>query len=156
MPVHLGNTKYKGVFVQNAPNSYQTDIIPAEMQSGKTCVSKGKILTGTGRAFAFASYGTKKVSKVKVTEDAEKYGVELAVGVGANLILITPAKGDLFVQTKHIVALSEGVPVVIGQNMSSDGDVYALQSNELVKIYFSETKDTESRIRFFIGKDNEL
>lgn len=156
MPLHLGNTKFKGVFVQNAPNTYDANLRPEDMQKGLIGWSKGKKVVGTGKCFEFASYGMKKVSKVKDTEDAEKYGIEIAVGTGANLILITPAKGDSFVQTKHIVALSEGVPVVIGRNMSSDSDVYALQSNGLVKIYFAETQDDESRIRFFIGKDNEL
>lgn len=156
MPVHLYKTKYKGVFVQNAPNTYNADLTPENMQHGMKGWSKGKLVVGTGKAFEFARYGHKRVSVVNDPDGAEKYGIEIDVGTGTNLILITPDKGDLFVQTKHIVALSEGVPVVIGRNMSSDSDVYALQSNELVKIYFSETQDFESRIRFFIGKDNEL
>jgi hypothetical protein len=31
--------------------------IPSDLQSGVTCVAKGKKITGTGKSFSFASYG---------------------------------------------------------------------------------------------------
>ena len=156
MPVHLGNTKYKGVFIQNAPNSYQTDIAPTEMQRGKTCVCKGEVLTGTGRAFEFAEYGLRKVDLLTDSEGVERYGIEFENSAGANVILISPAKGDTFLQTKHLVTLLEGKPIEIGQNLSTSGKIYAVQIEGFLKIYFSEIQNNESRMRFFFGKDNEL
>ena len=150
------NIKIKGIFVQNAPNSYQTDITPVEMQRGKTCVSKGKVLTGTGRAFEFAEYGLQKVDLLTVSEGVERYGIEFDIGAGANVILISPTKGDTFLQTKHLVTLLEGKPIEIGQNLSTGGKIYAVQIEGRLKIYFTEIQDDESRLRFFIGKDNEL
>lgn len=152
----VNGKKVKKVGVLLEPNSYQTDIAPADMQKGKTCVSKGKVLTGTGKAFEFAEYGFQQLELLTDSEGIERYGIDLEVGAGANLILISPSKGDTFLQTKHLVTLLEGAPVEIGQNLSVGGEIYALQTEGHLKIYFTEIQDNESRLRFFVGKDNEL
>lgn len=157
MALHLGNKRVKGVFIQNAPNTYvDADLTPENMQHGMKGWSHGKLVVGTGKAFAFAEYGLQKVDLLTVSEGVERYGIEFDIGSGANVILISPAKGDTFLQTKHLVTLLEGKPIEIGQNLSTGGKIYAVQIEGRLKIYFTEIQDDDSRLRFFIGKDNEL
>lgn len=157
MSLHLGNTRVKGIFIQNAPNTYvDADLTPENMQHGMKGWSHGKLVVGTGKAFAFAEYGLQKVDLLTVSEGVERYGIEFDIGSGANVILISSAKGDTFLQTKHLVTLLEGKPIEIGQNLSTGGKIYAVQIEGRLKIYFTEIQDDESRLRFFIGKDNEL
>lgn len=151
------NKKIKGIFVQNAPNTYlEADLTPENMQHGMKGWSHGKLIVGTGKAFEFAKYGLRKVELLTDSKGMERYGIELEDSSGTNLILVSSAKGDTFLQTKHLVELLDGEPLKIGQNLTTGGEIYALQNESHLKIYFTEIQDNESRLRFFVGKDNEI
>lgn len=158
MGFELNGVKYKGITLtgDRALESWQADITAPDMQMGKKALVKGELVVGTGKAFEFAEYGIRKVDLLTDSEGVERYGIEFELREGTNLILISSAKGDTFLQTKHLVSLSEGIPLEIGTNLTAGGEIYALQSKGYLKIYFTETQDSESRIRFFVGKDNEL
>ena len=157
MSLHLGNTKYKGVFVQNAPNSYQTDITPADMQSGKTCVSKGQVLTGTGKAFEFAEYGSYLVRKITDSKGNKLYGVPLDVGENANIIFIAPSStGDIVLQENFIVDIKSGEITNLGINHTTGGEINACYENNRVIVYLTDFSTNKTILRIFVGKDNAI
>lgn len=58
MSMYYGNTPIKGLRVHHYEmNTNDCTAIPSDLQSGVTCVSKGKKIIGTGKSFEFAMYG---------------------------------------------------------------------------------------------------
>ena len=59
MKMFLGKTPINAMNVKHFEVSTQDcTAIPSDVQTGVTCVSKGKKITGTGKSFEFARYGT--------------------------------------------------------------------------------------------------
>lgn len=156
MALHLGNKRVKGVFIQNAPNTYvDADLTPENMQHGMKGWSHGKLVVGTGKAFAFANYGLKKVQPNIEIDGEEKYGIQFEASPGTNIIIISVSRGDNIIQTSHLVELIEGESVEIGQNVTTGGRILLRQDGTLLKIYFTSLQDEGTRLRYFYGKDNE-
>lgn len=159
MPLVLHGKSYNGITItgDKALETYAQNTPPPEdVQHGRVYFANGEKLVGTGKAFEFAEYGLRKVDLLTVSEGVERYGIEFEEGAGTNVILISPDKGDAFFQTSHLVTLSENEPFEIGKNLTAGGEIYALQSKGHLKVYFTKLQDGESRLRFFIGKDNEV
>lgn len=152
----VNGVKAKKVGVLLEPSTYDTDTSPVDVQHGAVYYAHGERRVGTGKCFEFAEYGLKTVDLLIDTEGIERYGIDLELKEGTNLILISSAKGDVFVQTKHLVTLLEGTPIEIGQNVTSGGEIYALQAEGHLKIYFASLQDKNTRLRYFYGKDNEI
>lgn len=150
------NKRIKGVFIQNAPNTYDADITAVDMQHGKTAWAKGKKVVGTGKAFEFANYGLKKVQPNIEIDGEEKYGIQFEAPPGTNLIIISVSRGDNITQSSHLVELIEGESIEIGQNVTTGGGIFLRQDGTLLKIFFTTLQDEETRLRYFYGKDNEV
>jgi hypothetical protein len=51
----LGNTPVKKMMIHN--DTQDATMVASDLQAGVTCYAKGQKVTGTGKAFSFASYG---------------------------------------------------------------------------------------------------
>ena len=59
MKMIYGGTPVKKVNISHYEmNTNDCTATPSDLQAGVTCVSKGRKITGTGKAFSFAMYGT--------------------------------------------------------------------------------------------------
>lgn len=59
MRMIYGNTPVKTMNVRHFEiNTNDCSIVPSDLQAGVTCFAKGQKMTGTGKAFEFANYGT--------------------------------------------------------------------------------------------------
>lgn len=154
----VNNKHIKHVSVLTEPNSYQTDIQPEDMQSGKTAVSKGKIITGTGRAFEFAKYGSEFVYPIPGENGEARMGVLIPEPSKSNIIFVSSMSGgDIIAQDAYVIDLSNGVPVKIGNNHTAkDGlvGVYVIYSDGFLCIYTDDSTDSNTAFNYFEGKDN--
>lgn len=58
MKMYFGGTPLKSMNIRHFEmNTNDCTAVPSDLQAGVTCVSKGQKITGTGKCFAFASYG---------------------------------------------------------------------------------------------------
>lgn len=63
MKMYYNGTPIKSMNIKHYElNTNDCTAIPSDLQSGVTCVSKGQKITGTGKAFSFASYGRWKTN----------------------------------------------------------------------------------------------
>ena len=146
----VNNKHIKQVSVLTEPNSYQTDIKPVDMQSGKTAVSKGKIVTGTGRCFESAGYGESYVEY-----DGSAFVISIFTRSCPNVIFIVPTmEGDVVVQHTHTIDLKNNDSVELGVDNSSSEKVYATYSNNLLTIHIQSMLDSDTCLKYFYGKDN--
>lgn len=59
MKLMYGNVPVKSMNIHSYEmNTNDCTAIPSDIQVGVTCVAKGKKITGTGKSFSFAMYGT--------------------------------------------------------------------------------------------------
>ena len=59
MKMFYGGAPVKSMKVKHYEmNTNDCSAIPSDLQAGVTCVSKGQKITGTGKSFEFAKYGT--------------------------------------------------------------------------------------------------
>ena len=157
MSFFLPNKKrIKGVFIQNAPNTYDADITAPEMQRGKTAWVKGKKVVGTGKAFERAGYGTRRVLRTTDLAGNEKYGISIATDTPPNILFLAPTTtGDIPLQTTHLLELPKNEAVTIGINQSTTGEVKAFYDGERFCVYFEDIENTKTKLIYFYGKDNQ-
>lgn len=116
--------------------------IPSDLQTGVTCVSKGKKITGTGKSFEFAHYGTTRLNlpipvpeAINVIEIAStEYPVRMLFGVN---------------NIKNIDFSSESAVA----NVTIDGEEYIVSltmNNNILTISCEKSISLE----IFYGKDN--
>lgn len=116
--------------------------IPSDLQSGVTCVSKGKKITGTGKSFEFANYG-------HIETNTSRY-----IPANINFIEVAsieyPIKSNIDLNLVKDVDFSNGqlIGKVIIDNNEYDL-VVTVQSN-VMRITCDET----IRLQIFYGKDN--
>lgn len=139
------------------PDTSPGDLVPEDMQLGRIGFSQGKRVVGTGKAFAFAQYGSRVVKKITDSEGNERYGAFFDVGENANVIFISPSTtGDIVLQTNHMVNIESGEPVKIGENYTTGGEVLACYDKDRAIVYLTDYSQKPTLLRFFIGKDNHL
>lgn len=56
MKMYLGDVPVKALYMHT--DTDDANLVPSDMHSGKTAYVKGRKITGTGRAFAYAMYGS--------------------------------------------------------------------------------------------------
>lgn len=154
----INGKRIKSVQILTEPNSYQTNISPSDMQSGATCVSKGKVIVGTGKAFEFAIYGEDVVMKIKDEKGNEKYGIGIMEPNPANILFISSATdSDIIAQDSFRIQEIEGNKAVkIGTNKNTLENIYAFRSQDYIWIYFGNILNLKTKINFFLGKDSKL
>lgn len=155
MALFIGNTKVNNFSI--GPDTSPGDLVPEDMQLGRIGFSQGKRVVGTGKAFAFAEYGSRVVKKITDSEGNTRYGVIFDVGENTNVLIVAPSTtGDIVLQSNHIVNIESGEPVKIGENYTTGGDIMACYDKDRVIVYFSAATQKTTILRFFIGKDNHL
>lgn len=135
-PIQSMNIKHYEVSTQDCT------AIPSDLQSGVTCVSKGKKITGTGKSFEFASYGKIDTnlslfspSIINVVEIASvAYPVKLSVALGEMKNIDFSTKQTI----GYVVIDNVEYPITV-------------QVNGLVLTFICE-KTIE--LQYFCGKDN--
>lgn len=157
MPYYIGNKKIKKVGVLTEPNSYQTTITPADMQMGMTAVSKGKVITGTGKAFEFASYGSRVMESITDENGIKRQGTMFRCDCTTNVIFVAPTMyGNTILQDQYLVNLSENTETIIASDNTTGGDLRAYYDGEHLIVYLTQPSDEETVLRFFVGKDNAI
>lgn len=148
----------KNVGIITEPSSYGTDITPEDMQSGRTAVSKGKIVTGTGRAFEFARYGRCSVDVLQDENNNDVYGAMLKIKPGCNIVFMSSIpNSDIFVQSSFVFNISDSDEVVgVAMNQTTLSDVYAFYRNDYLYVYSAEIANPKTTFNYFVGKDNLL
>lgn len=59
MKMYYGNIPINSMrVVKHDVSTNDADVVASDLQAGKTCYARGKKVTGTGKSFEFASYGT--------------------------------------------------------------------------------------------------
>lgn len=150
----VNNKSIKHVGVLTEPNSYQTDIKPEDMQCGSTAVSKGKVVTGTGRAFEFAKYGQECVDAIPDENGNEVYGIMIPEPSASNVVFVSSdVDGDMIAQTLHVISI-EGSAVTIGYNKDADSDVRVMYKDGYLRLYINRMSNNGTKINYFEGKDN--
>lgn len=157
MPYYIGNKKIKKIGVLTEPNSYQTTITPADMQMGMTAVSKGKVITGTGKAFEFASYGSRVMESITDKNGIERQGTTFKYDSTTNVIFVAPTmQGNTVLQDQYLVNLLDNTEVTIATDITTGGDLRVYYDGEHLIVYLTKPADESSVLRFFIGKDNHI
>lgn len=146
----VNNKSIKHVGVLTEPNSYQTDIKSEDMQCGSTAVSKGKVVTGTGRCFESAGYGERYVE-----DDGESSVISIFTRSCPNVVLIaSTTEGDVVLQHTHKIDFASADKIEIGVNRDSAEGVYASYANNVLTIYTASMVESHTRLKYFYGKDN--
>ena len=60
MKLMLGNTPVKKMMIHN--DTQDATMVASDLQAGVTCYAKGQKVTGTGKCFSFAAYGSWKTN----------------------------------------------------------------------------------------------
>lgn len=155
MALYIGGTRINAFSI--GPDTSPGDLVPEDMQLGRIGFSQGKRVVGTGKAFAFAQYGSRVVKKITDSEGNERYGAFFDVGENANVIFISPSTtGDIVLQSNHIVDIASGETVKLGVNHTTGGEVLACYDKDRVIVYLTDFSQKPTLLRFFIGKDNHL
>lgn len=151
----VNNKQIRQVSVLTEPNSYQTNIKPEDMQSGSTCVSKGEIITGTGRAFEFATYGCSSVYSVRDMNDNAKFGILIPEPAEGNILFVSAgSNGDLLTQDTYVIDVEQGSVVIIGKNRTTESDIHVYYSDGFLCVYIDDLSATNTALNYFEGKDN--
>ena len=160
MSLVFGNKKYNGITLtgDRALETYAENTPPPEdVQRGRIYFANGNKHIGTGKAFAVAGYGNRKVASVLDENNIKRYGFSIFVQPAPNIIFITPTKtGDIVLQTKITVNLDDETVEEIGTNYTSQSAVCAFYKDNRLTVYIENIEDISSKINYFYGKDNHL
>lgn len=146
--------KQVGVLLE--PSTYDADITPENMQRGMTAYAKGKKVIGTGKCFAFASYGIYGVEKKTNEKGETEYCFVVDCNSDFNIIFLsTKSGGDVFTQDKFKV-LEKNEKVTIGTNITTITDIKVSLKDGFVFISMPKVKNETTQAIIFIGKDNKI
>ena len=118
------------------------DMIASDLQAGKTAVARGKKITGTGKSFEFAQYGTLETNMGRY------------VPSNINIIELASSVYPIKLKTNLIDLLT--LDFSTNQNIASvtiDGIEYNLYASVVSNI-FKITCDKTFYLEVFYGKDN--
>lgn len=142
MKMFYGNTPIKSMKIKHYElNTNSATVTPSDMQSGITCFAKGQKVTGTGKCFEFAMYGS--------------WVTNLPIAIPSMINTVQIGCADYPVRT--IVSVHDtktcdfSAPQTIAE-IIVDGEIYPLivsVQNEMLTI----TCDHTIRIELFYGKD---
>lgn len=153
MALYIGGTRINAFSI--GPDTSPGDLVPERMDYGLKGYSKGKEVIGTGKAFATAVYGRGKLQMILDENGNKRYGISIFTRIVPNLVFITPAEtGDFFRQSQYFIEPESGSAIEIGENAT--GKMYAIQDGNRFKVYLENIEDTNTKINYFYGKDNDL
>lgn len=153
----VNGVEVKQIGVLTEPNSYQTTITPADIQMGMTAISKGKVITGTGKVFEFASYGSRVIDVIVDNNGVERYGTTFNHNNTINVIFVAPSPvGDIFIQDEYIVSISKGDDVIIAYDQTIECELRAYHDGERLIVYLTKSPNEPTVLRIFVGKDNYI
>lgn len=120
-------------------------VVPSDLQAGITCYARGQKITGTGKSFEFAYYGT------MISNDSLIIPID-TINIAHVSSLTYPVHAT--VNLNNMYSLNFGTSQVIG-NLIANGSQYPIsvyvQNNE---IFINCDIDTDFEI--FFGKDNYI
>lgn len=143
MKMFLGKTPINAMNVKHFEmDTNSCTAIPSDLQSGVTCVAKGKKITGTGKSFEFASYGNFYTN----------YAIPVPTSINVVEVACLNYPVQLAIQLANMKNIDFSTNQTIG-NIVIEGTtcpLIAKVENNILMISCSETV----AIEIFYGKDN--
>lgn len=143
MKMYLGNTPIKSLNIKHYElDTNSATLKPSDMQAGITAFARGKKVTGTGKSFEFAQYGS-------IETNMGRY-----VPSDINIIELASSTYPIKLKTDLINLLT--LDFSVNQNIASviiDGVEYDLYVSVVSNI-FKITCDKTFYLQVFYGKDN--
>lgn len=158
MAIYFQGKKISRMGALTEPSTYDADTPPVDVQLGAVYYAQGERRTGSGKAFEFAEYGSKVMSKITDNNGVERYGAGFSnVKDNANVVFVTPStNGDIILQGKYLVSIG-GDEVKLGDNHSTEnGELVAYYDGKRMIVYLTEHSAKTTILRFFVGKDNHI
>lgn len=140
MKLMLGSTPIKKTMIHN--DTQDATMVASDLQAGVTCYAKGQKVTGTGKSFEFAQYGTFSTNS--------SFYVPNMINVIEISSLDYPIKHMIKLTDMRNINLStpQQIALVIIDNVE-----YALTARVSSNI-FTVTCDKNINLEIFYGKDN--
>ena len=142
MKLMLGNTPVKKMMIHN--DTQDATMVASDLQAGVTCYAKGQKVTGTGKCFSFAVYGS--------------FPTNRAIPIPETINVILIGSTDYFVKMAHYVsdltAMDFSSPVVVA-TITIDGTDYPI-SVSVVSNLLTVSCSKAINLEIFYGKDNYL
>ena len=66
------------------------------------------------------------------------------------------ANGDIVLQEKYLVSITQGKDVKIAKNHTTGGELRACYDEDRLLVYFTEFSGKSTILRYFVGKDNNI
>lgn len=156
MAIYFQGKKISRMGALTEPSTYDADITPENMQRGMTAYAQGKKVVGTGKCFAFASYGIYGIEEA-INENGEtEYCFVVNCNSDFNIIFLSAKSGgDIFTQDKFKV-IEENEKVKIGTNITTATDIKVSLEDGFVFISMPKIENEMTQALIFIGKDNKI
>lgn len=143
MKLVYGNTPVKSLNINYFErNTNDCDMIASDLQAGKTAVAKGRKITGTGKAFNFAIYGSTPSNNIIPIPDT------------INTVVLTSVEYPIYMN--YIIANMATLDFSTAQTVANvvvDGTTYPVTvqyANNILTI----SCDTTINLQYFFGKDD--
>ena len=137
----LGSTPVKSLNIRKLDvDTNDATVTASDMQSGSIAYAKGKKVTGTGRSFAFASYGTKETNDpipvpglINVVEVSSLlYPVQLQVA------LSDMKDNDFSVESQIATVLINGVSYPITARVSDNQLILSCEQTIAIQVFYGK------------------
>ena len=157
MAIYFQGKKISRMGALTEPSTYDAQTPPTDVQLGAVYYAQGERRVGTGKAFEFAEYGSKVMSKVTDSNGIERYGMAFKYDNTTNVVFIAPSKsGDIVLQDKFLVTIEGNEEIKIANNYTAGGELRAYYDDERLIVYLTEHTSKTTILRYFVGKDNNI